>query len=153
MSDDLGLSAAPGSAVVIVAGGGIGAALMARLRALNDGSDMMGLSRNTVPALDYSDEASVQAAAQWVAQRCEASGQPVRLLIVATRFLHGDSGLPERSFMNLDAAYLQQVFAINTLRPALVNTSMFHNDALIRRRDGLQAGCQISRFVSDNYDG
>ena len=62
----------------------------------------------------------MQAAAQWVAQRCTASDQSLRLLIVATGFLHGDAGQPERSFINLDAAYLQQVFAINTLGPALV---------------------------------
>ena len=152
MSDDPGLSAAPGSAVVIGAGGGIGAALMARLRALDDGSDVMGLSRNTVPALDYSDEAGVQAAAQWVAQRCEASGQPLRLLIVATGFLHGDSGLPERSFMNLDAAYLQQVFAINTLGPALV---MKHFLPLLPKQGRCVAGFLSARVgsISDNALG
>ena len=111
---DLGLT------LVIGAGGGIGAALVARLRAGGDAAEVIGLGRLTTPALDYQDEASVQAAAQWVAQRRAASGQSLRLLIVATGFLHGDAGQPERSFTNLDAAYLQQVFAINTLGPALV---------------------------------
>ncbi|MFM9901266.1 MAG: SDR family NAD(P)-dependent oxidoreductase [Polaromonas sp.] len=110
----------PGLAVVIGAGGGIGAALVAGLQARGDGAEVIGLGRHTVPALDYRDEASLQAAAQWVMQRCAASGQSLRLLIVATGFLHGDAGQPERSFTNLDAAYLQQVFAINTLGPALV---------------------------------
>ena len=109
-----------GLAVVIGAGGGIGAALVAQLRARGDASEVIGLGRHTTPALDYTNEASVQAAAQWVAQRCTASDQSLRLLIVATGFLHGDAGQPERSFINLDAAYLQQVFAINTLGPALV---------------------------------
>lgn len=110
----------PGLAVVIGGGGGIGAALVARLRARGDATEVISLGRHTTPALDYRDEASLLAAAQWVAQRCAVSGQPLRLLIVATGFLHGDAGQPERSFTNLDAAYLQQVFAINTLGPALV---------------------------------
>ena len=120
MSDTAASLPDGGLALVIGAGGGIGAALVARLRAGGKSAEVIGLGRHTTPALDYHNEASLQAAAQWVAQHCAASGQPLRLLIVATGFLHGDAGQPERSFANLDAAYLQQVFAINTLGPALV---------------------------------
>jgi NAD(P)-dependent dehydrogenase (short-subunit alcohol dehydrogenase family) len=44
----------------------------------------------------------------------------LRALIVASGFLHGPQGQPERSLANLDADYLQHVFAINTIGPALV---------------------------------
>lgn len=141
-----------GLAVVIGAGGGIGAALVARLQARGDAAEVIGLGRSTTPPLDYRDEASVQAAAQWVTQRCVASGQPLRLLIVATGFLHGDAGQPERSFTNLDAAYLQQVFAINTLGPALV---MKHFLPLLPKQGRCVAGFVSARVgsIGDNALG
>ena len=109
-----------GLAVVMGSGGGIGAAMLARLQRDAAYAQALGLSRNTEVRVDYLDEASLAAAAQWVAGQCAATGLELRLLIVATGFLHGDQGQPERSFNHLDAAYLQHVFAINTIGPALV---------------------------------
>ena len=141
-----------GLAVVIGAGGGIGAALLARLQAGGNTAEVIGLGRHTAPALDYQDEASLHAAAQWVAQRCAASGQSLRLLIVATGFLHGDAGQPERSFTNLDAAYLSQVFAINTLGPALV---MKHFLPLMPKQGRCVAGFMSAKVgsIGDNALG
>ena len=45
---------------------------------------------------------------------------PLRLVIVATGFLHAEGTGPERSLSQLDAAYLQKVFLINTIGPALI---------------------------------
>ena len=107
-------------AVVIGSGGGLGAALLARLEGDANYTRVIGLSRSTEVGVNYFDEASIARASEFVASQCTASGLELRLLIVATGFLHGAQGQPERSFTNLDAAYLDQVFKINTLGPALV---------------------------------
>lgn len=145
MTDSTSSSADTGVALVIGAGGGIGAALVAGLQASQAFAGVLALGRSTTPRLDYSDEASLQTAAQHVADQCAASGQALRLLVVATGFLHGDAGQPERSFTTLDAAYLQQVFAINTLGPALV---MKHFLPLMARQGRCVAGFLSARVGS-----
>ena len=107
-------------AVVIGSGGGLGAALLARLEGDANYTRVIGLSRSTEVSVNYLDEASIAGAAEFVASQCTASGLELRLLVVATGFLHGKQGQPERSFTQLDGAYLSQVFQINTLGPALV---------------------------------
>ena len=109
-----------GLAVVIGSGGGIGAAMLAQLQTNPAYAKVIGLSRGTEVSVDYADESSVARAAQWVASLCAASNLQLRLLVVATGFLHGEQGQPERSLTNLDAAYLNHVFKINTFGPALV---------------------------------
>ena len=114
----------PGVALVIGAGGGLGAALVSQLEA-SVGPDaaysrVLGISRRGPIRMEYGDEVSIAAAAQAVAAQCAQAGQALRLLVVATGFLHGQAGQPERSLAQLDAAYLQHVFAVNTLGPALV---------------------------------
>ena len=116
-----------GVALVIGAGGGLGAALVDQL-ALSAGTSghrhacraVLALGRRTLPALDYLDEASLAHAAGWVAAQCLERQAELRLIVVASGFLHGDQGQPERSFTQLDAGYLNHVFRINTLGPALV---------------------------------
>jgi NAD(P)-dependent dehydrogenase (short-subunit alcohol dehydrogenase family) len=125
-----------GLAVVIGAGGGLGAALLAGLRV--SGAVALGLGRHSVPALDLTDEASVAAAARWVAGECAARALPLRRLIVASGFLHGrvvgvggrvGNGVvdaqPERSWSQLDPAYLAHCFAVNAIGPALVVKHFF----------------------------
>ena len=107
-------------ALVIGSGGGLGAALLAQLKGDTDYAQAVGFSRSTEVSIDYLDETSLAKAAQSVASLCAASNMQLRLLIVATGFLHGDVGQPERSLTNLDAAYLDHLFKINTLGPALV---------------------------------
>jgi len=107
-------------ALVIGAKGGLGAALLSQLEGDTRYAQAVGLSRSTEVSVDYLDESSIAKAAQSIASLCATSGLELRLLIVATGFLHGDAGQPERSFIHLDAAYLNQVFQINTLGPALV---------------------------------
>ena len=109
-----------GLALVIGSGGGIGAAMLAQLQSDTNFAQGLGLSRSTEVSINYFDESSIAKAAQSVASLCAASNLQLRLLVVATGFLHGEQGQPERSFTNLDAAYLIQVFQINTLGPALV---------------------------------
>jgi NAD(P)-dependent dehydrogenase (short-subunit alcohol dehydrogenase family) len=112
----------------------------------------VGLSRSTEVSVDYLDESSIAKAAQSIASLCATSGLELRLLIVATGFLHGDAGQPERSFIHLDAAYLNQVFQINTLGPALV---MKHFLPLLPKTGRCVAGFVSAKVgsISDNALG
>lgn len=134
----------PGMALVIGAGGGLGMALVATLSAaegaIGSCPQVLALSRNSQPAMDYGDEASLQAAARWVAAECAKSQLELRLLVVATGFLHGAPGQPERSLAHLDAGYLAHVFQVNTIGPALV---MKHFLPLLPKR-----GRCVAAFVS-----
>ncbi len=139
-------------AVVIGCGGGIGAAMLAQLQSDASFTQAVGISRSTEVGVDYFDESSIAKAAQSVASLCATSGQQLRLLIVATGFLHGEPGQPERSFTNLDAAYLDQVFRINTLGPALV---MKHFLPLLPKTGRCVAGFLSARVgsIGDNALG
>ena len=129
----------PSVALVIGAGGGLGAALVQQLSADAD-HHVLALGRSSQPAIDYTDEASLRKAADWVAEQCATQNADLRLLIVASGFLHGDEGQPERSWSHLDAAYLSHVFHINTIGPALV---MKHFLSLLPK----QGRC-VASFVS-----
>ena len=107
-------------ALIIGSHGGLGAALLSQLEGDASYTRAIGLSRRTQVNVNYDDETSIAKAAQHVASLCVTSNLQMRLLVVATGFLHGEQGQPERSFTNMDVAYLQQVFYINTLGPALV---------------------------------
>ena len=110
------------TALVIGSSGGIGAALVAALSShpayQSLYSQILSLSRNTTPALDYAEESSLQLSANWVFEQC--TDHPLRLIIVATGFLHSQGAGPERRLAQLDTAYLRQVFLVNTIGPALV---------------------------------
>ena len=133
-----------GAALVIGAAGGLGAALVANLAGAEGGPQpypaVLALSRSSVPAIDYSDEASLKMAADWVASQCVSRQLELRLLVVASGFLHGPQGQPERSFSQLDAGYLNHVFQVNAIGPALV---MKHFLPLMPR----QGRC-VAAFVS-----
>ena len=110
-----------GIALVIGSGGGIGGALVEQLRQQRGAASVLALGRSSSPPVDYTQPDSIEAAAQWVQGVCQQQGAEVRLLIVATGFLHGTgAGQPERSLAQLDAAYLAHVFLVNTIGPALV---------------------------------
>lgn len=141
-----------GLALVIGSGGGIGAAMLAQLQSDTNFAQGLGLSRSTEVSINYFDESSIAKAAQSVASLCATSNLQLRLLVVATGFLHGEQGQPERSFTNLDAAYLSQVFQINTLGPALV---MKHFLPLLPKTGHCVAGFISAKVgsISDNALG
>ena len=76
---------------------------------------MLRLGRNTAPALDLEDEASIAAAAAHAAGLGE-----IRLVVVATGFLHDAQFRPERSWRELDGAHMAHAFAVNAIGPALL---------------------------------
>ncbi len=105
-----------GMAVVIGASGGIGSALERALQSRGDFTETIALSRRSDPALELTDEASIAHAAQWVQSRA----QPLRLVILATGFLHGRGWMPEKSLRQIDAQHMAYSFAVNAIGPALV---------------------------------
>lgn len=124
----------PGAVALVVGGqGGVGSALAAGLRARHPQAEVLVSGRRRLDAggltgdllIDLLDEASIEAAAQTLASRCAAQGQSLRALVVATGFLHSQGGGPERSWRQLDAAYLQQAFAVNAVGPALLIKHFF----------------------------
>ena len=106
-------------AVVIGATGGIGQAMVQVLHMTLPLGQVLALSRQSVPALDLQNEASLAEAAAYISQQCHASGHTLRLIVNATGTLHKPYP-PEKSWAQLDAGAMAQVFAINTLGPALL---------------------------------
>lgn len=108
-------------AVVFGAGGGIGGAIVAALLARGCATVHAGYRRlptGTDPrihpfAFDLRDEASIATAAASI------DGAP-DLVFVATGILHGADWGPEKSARALDAARMAEVFAINSIGPALI---------------------------------
>ena len=146
------LKPAQNLALVIGANGGLGAALLAQLEGDGVYAKAVGLSRSTEVSINYLDESSIAKAAQSIASLCSASNLQLRLLIIATGFLHGQQGQPERSFTNLDSAYLEHVFKVNTLGPALV---MKHFLPLLPKTGRCVAGFISAKVgsISDNALG
>jgi len=145
---DLSSFPAPGSAVVIGAAGGIGAALAGAITTSGRFSDVLALSRAGDPPLDLLDEASVAAAAE----RLGALGAPPRLIFDATGFLHDDRFRPEKSWRELDPAHLAHAFAVNAAGPALLMKHLLPH----LPRDGKAVFATLSARVgsiSDNRIG
>lgn len=94
-------------AVVIGAGGGIGAALADALA--EEENDVVRLAR---AELDLTDEATIAAAAAQVGK--------ADLVIVATGLLHDARHGPEKALRDLDPVWLAQQYAVNAIGPALV---------------------------------
>jgi NAD(P)-dependent dehydrogenase (short-subunit alcohol dehydrogenase family) len=127
-----------GSAVVVGASGGIGAALVQALVRSGAFASIVALSRAgdrpaaaTDPTrllhgkIDVADEQSIAAAAGGPVARAIAQSGPLRLVLVATGSLQGNGiAPPERSFRALDGASLLQSFRVNAVGPALVAKHM-----------------------------
>ncbi len=110
---------------VVGASGGIGAAMTRLLDADERVGELYAFARTPekIPSgrancgnMDITDEASVAAAAEQVAE-----AGPLDLVLVTTGILHrGDDVRPEKALRELDPAVLAEVLAINTIGPALV---------------------------------
>jgi NAD(P)-dependent dehydrogenase (short-subunit alcohol dehydrogenase family) len=107
---------------VLGASGGIGAALVAKLVADRTVAQVFaGSRRGVVPAekvtpfaFDLTDEASIAAAAATI-------GVPLDLVLVATGMLHRPGGPnPEKALRAVDGTAMAELFAINTIGPALI---------------------------------
>ena len=101
---------------MIGSSGTIGTALLKRLRADSRFAEAIGFARATDPALDLTNEASIEAAAA----AAKARGPEVRLVLDATGFLHGSDMKPEKTWRHLDPDSLAHAFAVNAVGPALL---------------------------------
>lgn len=105
-----------GLAVVVGAAGGIGSAAATALDESGRFERTLRLARSGTPALDVTNEQSVAAAAQ----TASATKLPVRLVFVATGFLHAEGMHPERSLRDISPEYMAKAFAVNAIGPALL---------------------------------
>lgn len=138
------------ASAIVIGTGAIGQALVAQLQGRY--SQVLTLGRRSDPAINFEDEASIEAAARWSAGRCESAAAPPRLLLVASGFLHGAVGQPERSLKDLNPAYLAHSFLVNALGPALL---MKHFLPLLPRQGPCKAVFLSARVgsIADNRLG
>ena len=116
-TESRGAPFAPGGiAVVFGASGGIGRALITRLRAHPDFSIVSGYSRSGTIPLDLAVESSIEA----VAAEVKSRGADVRLLIDATGVLQGEGSIAEKTWRQLDPAAMSRAFVVNAIGPALL---------------------------------
>ncbi|MEI7785478.1 MAG: SDR family NAD(P)-dependent oxidoreductase [Betaproteobacteria bacterium] len=134
------------ASAIVIGTGAIGQALVAQLQSRY--SQVLALGRRSDPAIDFEDEASIEAAAQWSAGQCESAAAPLRLLLVSSGFLHGAAGQPERSLKELQPGYLAHSFWVNAIGPALL---MKHFLPLLPRQ-GLSKAVFLSARVGSIED-
>jgi NAD(P)-dependent dehydrogenase (short-subunit alcohol dehydrogenase family) len=127
-------------ALVVGATGGIGAALLAALRA-DPAIEAIGLARGTTPAIDLLNEASIAAAAT-------AIGAPLHLIINATGALHINGAPPEKRLAALSPDTLAAAFALNATGPAL----LLKHFAPLLPRDAPSAFAALSARVGSIAD-
>jgi NAD(P)-dependent dehydrogenase (short-subunit alcohol dehydrogenase family) len=116
----------PNTAIIVGASGGLGAGFANILKSdaafKSKYGQILEFSRqstaNRPRTLDYADESTIALSAAWAAEKCQTV--PLRLLIVATGYLHSNGKGPERSLQQLDAEYLKHVMLVNAIGPALV---------------------------------
>ena len=119
----------PHRAAIFGASGGVGAALCRVLASRADGGTVYAGSRSdlsedlpgTIPfTFDLADEASLVASAEFM----QRDG-PLGLVVIATGSLTlSDGAGPEKSWRALDAGSMAEVFAINTIGPAMIAKHM-----------------------------
>ena len=103
-----------GTAVIVGASGAIGGAVAEVVETSGAFARTVRLHRRSDPPLDLTDEASIEGAA------ASLRGETVRLVFVATGFLHGDGVEPEKSLRRLTVEGLTRNLALNTIGPALI---------------------------------
>ena len=102
-------------ALVIGASGAIGAAMLQHLGADGRCGLALGLHRQSRPAINFDDEASIALAAAALAPQ-----GPFHLIVNAVGLLHRDGVMPEKKLGDLSYAQLEATFRANTFGPALV---------------------------------
>ena len=134
----------------VIGTGAIGQALVGELQ--SHYATVLALGRRSDPAINFEDEPSIAAAAHWTAAQCEKADAPLRLLLVASGFLHGPAGQPERSLKELQPGYLAHSFLVNAIGPALL---MKHFLPLLPRQGPCKAVFLSARVgsIDDNRLG
>ena len=102
-------------ALILGATGAIGGAIAAQLQSDPRCAQVLTLSRQSTPAIDFDQPDSIAAAAEVL----HAHG-PWHLIVVATGMLTGPTGGPEKRLNELNATHMAASFATNTIGPAVV---------------------------------
>lgn len=132
------------------ASGGIGAALVTLLAARDDVAQVHAVARKHPAAapkvhshtFDLTDETTIATA-------CVEIAAPLDLVIVATGLLVRDNGDgPEKSWRTLNAGAMAEMFAINTIGPALIGKHC----APLLRKGGRPVFAAISAKVGSITD-
>jgi len=118
-------------ACVIGASGAIGAAFVQALENDPRCEQVIALHRNSVPAIDLSDETSIETAAEQI-----KSQGPFHLIIHAAGILHQQDFMPEKKLGDLNMAQMQTTFMVNTFGPAIV---LRHFSKLLDKQRGVFA--------------
>lgn len=109
---------------IIGASGAIGGAMVSQLSETYPSAKILAFSRSeatfnqanvTSHCMDTYIEADIERGAELASQH-----GPLDLVVVATGLLHNDALMPEKSLRDLSAQKFQEVFAVNTIGPALV---------------------------------
>jgi NAD(P)-dependent dehydrogenase (short-subunit alcohol dehydrogenase family) len=153
MVADLSSFQSPINAVVLGAGGGIGAALVDALADNPHVAQVLALSRRALPdrrkvqaeIADVTDERSLAAAAA-------RAPETTHLVIVATGMLHAGEHAPEKQLRDLGADRLAYSFAVNAIGPAL---ALKHFTPLMPRQGKAVFAALSARVgsISDNRSG
>ena len=140
-------------AVIFGATGGIGAALVGQLEQSDRYSEIHAGARNSPSAaqpetvafrFDLTDEPSIEQAARMIGEF-----RPLDLVIVATGMLHRpDLPMPEKSWRAIDGQAMAEMFAINTIGPALIAKHFLS----LMRRDGRCVFAVLSARVGSIAD-
>lgn len=118
-------------ACVIGGSGAIGAAFVHALQNDPRCAQVIALHRNSVPAIDLTDEASIETAAAAI-----KSLGPFHLIIHAAGILHQQEFMPEKKLGDLNMAQMQTTFMVNTFGPAIV---LRHFSKLLDKQRGVFA--------------
>ncbi len=129
-------------ALIIGASGGIGGAISSELRSM--GWDVTTLSRRD-DGFDVEDPSSVESSLAALDTRFS-------LILIAVGILAPEGAQPEKSLSAIDAASMAQVFAVNTIGPALI---LGHVPRLLSREGRAIVGVLSARVgsIGDNRLG
>ncbi len=141
---------------IVGASGAIGSAFVKLLNTVPSVEKIYALSRTpttfdipqvTCDTLDLQDEASISHVAQRIIKETRLD-----TILITTGILHNASYMPEKSLHELSSAQFQQVFAINTIGPALI---MKHFLPLIEKNERAVIAILSARVgsISDNHLG
>ncbi|MEO1039176.1 MAG: SDR family NAD(P)-dependent oxidoreductase [Pseudomonadota bacterium] len=141
-------------ALVFGASGGIGEAFTRALIADEGCGGVFAASRTgAAPTgaeglrFDLADETSIEAALK----RATQDG-PLDLVLIATGLLHGDAVQPEKTWRHLNAEAMTEVFAVNTIGPALIIKHALQRTAANRRAIVAALSARVGS-ISDNRLG
>ena len=104
----------PFSALVIGSSGTIGSHFVKLLESHPSCSKVIGIHRNSSPAIDYNHPETIESSAHNLAEL-----DPFQLIINTIGVLHSEQWMPEKKLDNLNTSQLIEMFNSNTIGPAL----------------------------------